>query len=43
MSGDPIVSWMRNEWRKEMFLALGVGTLAVAVVALFIAGLVAIA
>jgi hypothetical protein len=34
---------MRNEWRKEALISIGVGALAVAVVALFIAGLVAIA
>jgi hypothetical protein len=43
VSGDPIVSWMRNEWRKEAFIAFGVGALAVSVLALLIAGLVAIA
>lgn len=43
MSGDPLTEWMRGEWRKELALAVGVGILAVAVLALFVAGLVAIA
>lgn len=42
MSADPIVAWMRNEWRKELLISIGFGALAVAVVALFIVGLVVI-
>lgn len=43
MSGDPLVRWMRRELLREYAMSIAVGVVAVAVLALFIAGLAAIA
>lgn len=42
MSGDPIVSWMRGEWRKEAAKAALIGLLGMAVAVLFCLGVAVI-